>query len=254
MAKPKLHEILAVEAGLKKTANTVLEEAKTTFEKRSEHFSGSVRTYECLKEDDPTKADEAVIERQEMVTTVNDKLQYVLDHVVRHVDTMATKDASNQIAKANIEIDGVVLVADVPVSTLLDLEDQIKVWREMASAIPTLAPGKSWLVADQIGPDVFRMEHAEVKTRTAKTLRNHVRAEATEKHPAQVDVVQVDEPVGLYRTERISSAYTPAQKSALLARIDSLHRAVKQARQRANGTEVVQMHVGRALADYLLAK
>jgi hypothetical protein len=44
---------------------------------------------------------------------------------------------------------------------------------------------------------------------------------------------------------------TPARKSELLDRIDKLLRAVKKARQRANGTEVVKVNVGKSIMDFI---
>lgn len=247
-----LHEILAVEAGLKKTSASVVEEAGTTFEKRAEHFSGHVRTYECKVEGDPTQAEEAIVERQDIVTTVAQKLDYAFSHITAHLDVMATKDATNQTAAADIIIDGAVLVSAVPVTTLLTLEDEIKSWRGMIEKIPTLAPGKSWIAAPEAGENIFKMEHDEIKTRTAKTFKNHVKAEATDKHPAQVEMYTAEIPIGLYKTQRLSGAITPAQKSALLGRVDALHRAVKQARQRANSTPVTERRIGATLAQFLL--
>lgn len=252
MKATQLHEILAVEAGLKKTSRDMIDEGANTFAKRSEHFAGSVRTYDCKVEGDVSIADEQIVERQDIVTTVNDKLEYVLGHVVRHIDSMATKDNANQIAVADIEVGGKVLAEEVPVTTLLSLEDEIKRIREMVKAIPTLAPGKSWIKAEELGPNIFKLEHPELKTRTRKTLRNHVKAEATEKHPAQVELFQEDIPVGVYTTERTSGAITPAAKAEMLDRVDQTFRAVKQARQRANATEITQVEMARPLADFIL--
>jgi hypothetical protein len=254
VAKALLHEILAVEAGLKKNAGTVLEEAKDTFSKRTEHFTGHIRTYECKKEDDPTKAEEAVVDRKEIVTTVDAKLRYMFDHVIKHVDAMATKDSTNQLAKADIVVDGTTIASGVPVTTLLALEDEVKAWRDVMLQIPTLQPGKSWKPAMDLGPNLFKQEFPEVKTRTAKSIRNHVKYEATKEHPAQVEMISVDEIIGLYKSDNISGAITPAAKSDLLNRVDNLHRAVKQARQRANSQEVTQVQLGKALVGYLLTQ
>lgn len=253
MAKTtKLHELLAVEAGLKQTAHNVLDEAKITFAKRHEHFSGDVRSYTCKVEHDPSEVEEGIVDRNEIVTTVGDKLRYIMAPLGRFVDLMVTKDTANQVAVADIEIDEGIVISGVPVTTLLSMEDEIKKLRDVIAEIPTLAPGKSWIPAPDLGPEIFKMEHPEVKTRTRKVPRSHIEYEATKEHPAKVQTYMEDIPIGFYTTERTSGAITPADKSALLARVDTVFRAIKQARQRANSTEVAQRKIFYPIADYIL--
>ena len=254
MKDTALHEILAVEAGLKKTSKDVLEEGRVTFSKRADHFGGHIKTYECTVEGDLTEAEAGVTERQEIVTTVHDKLAYILGHVAGHVDCMVTKDKANQSAVADIIVDGAELAKAVPVTTLLSLEDTLKNLRTVVGEIPTLAPGKSWVEAPDLGNDIFRLEYPERKIRTRQMVRNHVMAEATKEHPAQVNLYNENIPVGVYITERVSGAITPAAKSALLGRVDKLFRAVKQARQRANGTKIENVKIFKPLADFIIGE
>lgn len=249
----KLHEILAVEAGLKKTARDILAEGEHTFEKRGEHFSGHVKTYINTVENDPWEAEEGVVERQELVTTVHDKLAYIFKHLVRHIDCMATKDSTNQSAKADIVIGDQVLVADVPVTTLLSLEDEIKRWRQVIASVPTLAPGKEWILAADLGDNIFKLRYPEKKVRARKVMHNHVVAKATKEHPEQVRVYNEENPVGVFMTERISGAITPAAKSAMLGKVDIVFRAVKQSRMRANSTQVTQVKIANELANFILS-
>ena len=44
---------------------------------------------------------------------------------------------------------------------------------------------------------------------------------------------------------------SPAEKSALLGRIDKLIQATKKARQQANAAEVVNREIGRKIMDYI---
>ena len=91
-----------------------------------------------------------------------------------------------------------------------------------------------------------------VKTiKTRKVPRNHVKAEATEKHPAQVDVYYEDIPVGYWTTVKFSGALPAARVNELLGRVEALQTAVKFAREEANGTAVTDQHVGEAVFGYL---
>ena len=44
---------------------------------------------------------------------------------------------------------------------------------------------------------------------------------------------------------------TPTRKAELIERVDNLLRAVKKARQRANSTEVKDIHIGKVLMGYI---
>lgn len=67
--------------------------------------------------------------------------------------------------------------------------------------------------------------------RTKKVPRNHVKAEATDKHPAQVDVYYEDVPVGYWTTVKFSGALPARRVNELLDRVEKLQQAVKFARE-----------------------
>ena len=71
-------------------------------------------------------------------------------------------------------------------------------------------------------------------TRTKKVPRNHVKAEATEKHPAQVEMYFEDVLVGYWTTVKYSGALPQARVNELMARVVKLSEAVKVAREEAN--------------------
>jgi hypothetical protein len=89
--------------------------------------------------------------------------------------------------------------------------------------------------------------------RTKKVPRNHVKAEATEKHPAQVEVYHEDVVVGYWRTVKFSGALPAQRVNELLERVEKLQAAVKFAREDANGTEVTDQKPGKKVFDYLFA-
>jgi hypothetical protein len=248
----KLHEVLAVEGGLKKAADNVILEGINTFNKKQEHFFGHVKTYAPKNEDDTTAIEAGEVERSEIVTTVDDKLRYVFEHIISHIDSMCAKDSTNQLATADIVINGVTIASKVPAVTLLSLETEIVGFRKLIEAAPSLPPGKTWELDPSLGNNIYKMKHPEVKIRTRKELRNHVKAEATDRFPAQVDTYTEDIGIGTYVTNRICGGITPAHKSVMLGRVDLLLAGVKKARQRANSTEVVKNDIGKQIADFIL--
>lgn len=89
--------------------------------------------------------------------------------------------------------------------------------------------------------------------RAKKIPRNHVLAEATKEHPAQVQVYMEDVPEGDWTTVKFSGALPATRVKTLLDRLTALQHAVKYAREEANGTEVTDRAAGDAVFGYLLA-
>src|SRR6266511_3226344 len=90
-------------------------------------------------------------------------------------------------------------------------------------------------------------------TRSKKVPRNHVKAEATEKHPAQVEMYFEDVLVGYWTTVKFSGALPQARVSELKARVVKLAEAVKVAREAANSTQVTDQKIGDKIFGYLFA-
>jgi hypothetical protein len=90
--------------------------------------------------------------------------------------------------------------------------------------------------------------------RTRKVPRNLVKAVATDKHPAQVEVYYEDVTVGTWSTTKYSGAMDPVTRTAVLARIEKVLHAVKVAREDANTTPVADMKIGETVFGYLFAR
>ena len=255
--KNQLHALLAVEGELKGTAASIVAEATQTFKQKAVHFQGAHEQYAPFNEGD--KATESFEKHQEMVTTVRQKLEYVFGHMIQLVDVSASKDRTNQEARADIIVDGITLARDVPATTLLGLESELKSWQAMLQEVPTLAPGIAWErdeTRSTKDDTVWKAKHPSERFKTAKTFKSKILVEAIIKDgvglPAQIEKWSEDENIGKFVTQVWSGMLTPADKSALLGRLSKLSRAVKTARQTANATEVVQVKLGKAMADYLL--
>jgi hypothetical protein len=248
--EPKLHEVLAVEADLEGQAKRVLEEAKTTFLKKSEHFHGHHKVLRMFDEQRAAE-EEGATEHREPVTTVDDKLRYLHKPVARWWDAIAQKERTNQEARADLTVDGETLLEDVPATLLLGLESRLKFLRGVYEAIPTHPPGVVWEPDPAQGKGVFRSKYPEKRDKTEKAMRHKVIVPPTKEHPAQVQSWPENEKVGVLTTERSTTTITPARKSELLGRIDTLLRATKKARQRANSTPLVKIKVGERLLDFI---
>jgi len=246
----KLHETLAVEGELEGAYKKILQETLKTLKDKANLFMGFVKKY--VPFDDNEKTNESFEESHRRDTTVNSKIDYMFSHVIPYLDAVAQKDRTNQEARANVEINGKVLISDVPSTTLLGLESKIRQIREVLVNIPTLDAGMNW-VKDVTDEDhVWKLEAPQETFKTAKIPKSKVVYEATKEHRAEIDRWNETINIGKYLTTHWSGMMTTAEKSQLLGRVDILSQAIKQARQRANTTEVQDIHVGQKIRDFVL--
>jgi hypothetical protein len=134
------------------------------------------------------------------------------------------------------------------VSYLLFLEKQLTDLHTFVKKLPLLDAAEDWNFDESA--DYWRTE--QVRTiRTKKVPRNHVKAEATEKHPAQVEVYYEDIPVGYWTTVKFSGALPARRVNELIDRVEKLQHAVKFAREEANNLEITDQRVGDVVFSYL---
>jgi hypothetical protein len=241
---PKLNQIIAVEKGVKSKSYAELTEAHHAVQKAA-LLSGIARTYQPKDEE----GEQLPPESTRVQVRTEQVLRDIATTLTKLFDVTATKDATNCVAKANVVIDDQTLLTDVPVSYLLFLEKQLTDLQTFIRKLPVLDAAESWTFNESA--DCWSTE--PVRTiRTKKVPRNHVKAEATEKHPAQVEVYYEDITVGYWTTVKFSGALAAKRVSELLERVEKLQQAVKFAREEANNTEVVDRKVGEKIFGYLL--
>ncbi|GHJ49110.1 hypothetical protein Cs7R123_64520 [Catellatospora sp. TT07R-123] len=241
----KLNQIIAVEKGVKSRSFQDLTEAHHAVQKPA-LLSGISRTYQAKDEE----GEQLPPESTRVQTRAEDVLRQISTTLTRLFDVTATKDATNCVARADVVVDDRVLLSDVPVTYLLFLEKQLTDLHTFVKKLPVLDAAESWVFSDSA--DCWSTE--PVRTiRTKKVPRNHVKAEATEKHPAQVEVYYEDIAVGYWTTVKFSGSLPAKRVSVLLDRVERLQEAVKFARERANDTETVDRRVGEKVFGFLFA-
>jgi len=250
MAKSKLHQLLAVEGDLGGIAGKVTLETRTNFTKHPDRYMGHRTSVEPFDEGAAKEADDI----KALDDTVKAKLDYTAEHLSRYLDCVLQKEATNQVACADLVVDGVTIATNLPATFLLGLEKKLKNIRDsIYQAIPTLQPGVHWELDPSQGENVYKRVHPEERFRTKRVRKNHVLAEATKEHPAQVEMFTEDVNVARVVKNVWSGMISVAEKSALLGRVEKLLRGVKKARQIANNTQVVKVTVGKELFDYINA-
>jgi hypothetical protein len=179
---------------------------------KAELITGLTRKYEPKDaEGDPLAPDVKRVQ-----TTVPDVLKTVAAEMTKTLDAVRTLDEGNTRARADVVVQGKTILSSVPVGHLL----------------------------------IYRTDPTQ-SYRMAKVFNNHPVAPATDKHPAQVQVYQVDEVIGTFTSIKSSGAIPQAAKSAMESRVKQLRDAVKMAREEANATEVDQYNEGEAILNYV---
>lgn len=243
----KLHETLAVENELQNVAKKMLSESERTMGKES-LFMGQIRSLTMF---DQSLERENTIERKELTTTVDENLDFLFPHLSRYWDCVAQKDATNQIAAAEVIIDGKVMLKDISATTLLGLETKLAELRKVLMVIPTLAPGVSWELDGQAEAGVYKTEYPEKTFKSEKDVQFKEASPATKEHAAQVAQLPTTTNVGAYETIKQSGMYAPVTKARILDRLDTIRNAIKQARMRANSTNVITANVGDVILGFL---
>ena len=245
----KLHQITALLKGIK----TRVYSEVTALHKESQKpdpFLGFAKTYRKKDED----SEDYAPENKRVVLVASEVLRKLAKLQTEVFDITASQEWANTSAKADLVVDGQVLLTDVPVTYLLFLEKQLIDVRTFVEKLPTLDDNREWL-AD---PNSRLFKTEKVTTfKTKKVQRAIVKYDAVIKDgvglPAQTEMITEDVVVGSWDTVSHSGAIPVPRKEAILERVDKLIKAVKVARENANDQETAEHKIGDALFGYLFA-
>ncbi len=239
----KLNQVISIEQTVKSKCNSVKSENYKIAQKPG-LFNGYIKRYRAKSEDGESFPDE----KAKVQVTAKELLDSEAALLESLFNIEATKDFANCLAKADIVVDGKVLVKDAPVTYLLYLSKELTDLDTFVSAIPVLTEDEEWKVDEQTG--LARTEPTQT-VKTKKIQKPIVLYPATDKHPAQTQLITEDEVVGSWDHVKFSGAFQPAQKKALLAKIQKLSDAVKVAREEANTATADSVNAGTTLVDWL---
>jgi hypothetical protein len=243
---PQLNQIIAIEKGEKNKALQFISELYKNIQKNA-GFAGLVRAYSpAVDGGDPLPREQTLVQQK-----ANKLLAEMVATQATWFDITATKDYTNCAATADVVVDGVTILKDVPVTFLLFLEKQLVHWHTFVSKLPILDSADQWTY--DTNQDCWATAPTET-VRNIKVKKVLELAPATDKHAAQVQVVEEDLRAGTWKQIKFSGAMPATDIRDLLDKLDKLQNAVKFAREKANGTEAVAVKVGDALSTYLLGK
>lgn len=210
-------------------------------------LTGLVRTYTPL-------SDDAAERRPPEGTNVQVVAGQVVTEVARAMtpawDVIYCREEGNTRARADIVVGQEILAYAVPVTYLLFLEHQLKDVLTFLAKLPVLPSEDTWEWDPARG--CYATEAVETRS-TVKVPKNHVLAEATDRHPAQVQMYYEDETAGWWKTVKLSGAMPAPRVRQLTERANTLLTAVRTAREKANMHEVEDQHIAGGLFGWLLA-
>lgn len=191
-------------------------------------FEGHIHTYQPVDDENGE-----MLPQEKAIPQLDwrDVLESVFATIGKHGDNVMTMDVGNQLASADIIVDGQCLVESVPATHLIWLEKAMIDMRTLIKNIPILDPSVEWEFDSEQG---YYKSEAVQTLRRVKVKRPIVLSEATDKHPAQVQLVDTDETVGYWNKVRQSKAIPHTLQDAMLKMIEKILVAIKVARAEAN--------------------
>lgn len=253
---PELHELLAVRTTLADETKRIHAETAELLGK-PQAFRESIKKYDHLIELDSAAAKEALEASKTttslMTTTVLERLKYDAGHLARYMTLRLQIDEGNRDAKADLIVDGEVLMQDLPALFLQPLEQWLVDFRSRIIRAPTV---QNNLAVEQVAiRDLTGVWHVKDPSVTLAeetiTVFTSV-AKATDKHAEQVREVPTRKTVGRYTEDVWYGSLTSAQKADILTRIDKMVMAVQEARSRANRVPVPQKRQTEVITNYIL--
>lgn len=245
MPKAQLSAIVAAEGGAKERRNTRLNGVAARVTAR-ELLDGQDRTYRPKELEGETLPGQRINVRY----TAKQALEAVRAEDERWYDLVATKDWGNAdpTARADVVVDGEILIEAAPVTFLLTLSKRIAEVRRFVTNIPRLDPAEKWNLDPATG--VWRSDPVE-SVREVKNTVPLVLYAATDKHPAQTTTVQVSGTAGTWTVTKFSGAISEEGAAKLVERLDVLATAVQTAKEKANSAQVEQVNVGEDIFNFL---
>jgi hypothetical protein len=247
-----LGQVIALESAARAEANKRLGTIHKSAQKAA-LFNGFDKTYKPFSETDDearTGIKRLPPEGSNVQLRAEDILAVFLREMGTAVNLAHVKDAANCEAKADVRVDGRLLLSGVPVTHLLHMEKVLADLGTFVAALPVEDPTEEWL------------PHTDGLRRTAEafTVRNGVKKvplvlhPPTDKHPAQVAVIEDTIPEGRWTLVKYTAALTPDRKRELERRVSALRDAFKVAREEANRVTVPDSRAdeGGILMGYLL--
>lgn len=241
----KLHEAIALrkgEVGREKSSLTGIYQLI----QKPALFEGMSKTYDPVEE----KGEQLPPENVRVQQNVEDLLKLIRSGKTTLWNTCAAVDYGNMNARADVVVDGQTVLTGVPVTTLLFLETQLTDLKTIVEKLPVLSPDFTWAKDENSG--LFTTEKVQTH-RNRKLMKAIVLYHATEKHPAQTQLVEDTILAGYWNQVKQSGAIPATRKAIMAGRVEAILNAVKTARARANGEDAPTVNISDPVFNFIFA-
>lgn len=238
----KLHQLLPLFIQRKATGQKTIESFSGLL--NGANFTGMTRRYTPFDDEGQVLPPED----KPIIRSVDEMLSQLRPVWSEMVDAATTMDCTNQQASANIVVDDQTLAENVPGTTLIFLEKKSNELINAIKKLPTLDPSFKW--TKDHNDKVYKAEPVET-LKTQKVASPVVLYEATDKHPAQVEMQNKDVTVGKWITTAMSKAISQVEKDTMLRKATKLRDAIIFAREKANQQEVQDKTIGNSLFSFV---
>jgi len=239
----KLNQVIAIEKGVKSRVYSEISETHKLCQK-PELFAGFSKVYEPLN----SEGEKLPPEFKKVQFKVGDILKSTAKSMTELFDITAAKDWGNMRAVADVKVGDTVMISQAPVTYLLFLEKQLTDIKTFVDKLPELDEASDW----ERDPVSGAYKTPTVEThRTKKDVRVIEKFKPTVEHPGQADIIQVDVLAGYWKKTDMSGAIAKTAKLEIAERVEALIKAVKFAREEANGVDAVRGDVGEKIFNYI---
>lgn len=241
-----LSQILGVRKGVNTSAGKRFVEIHSAASK-NQLINGHSRTY-AAKDDDGEKLPS---EFQRVQISVSDLIDELIKTVGRQWDVNATVDEANTLARGDIIVAGndlALTITNIPVTTLMYLDKQLSEIASFIAKLPVLDPAFIWEYDVQAG--IWKTDAIQTH-RTSKVAKPIVLFPATDKHPAQTQLITEDVITGYWSATRLSGALPAPVIMVYKERVQTLREAVVKAREQANQQVVSDVTIGNTLLNFV---
>jgi hypothetical protein len=248
-----LHQILAVDLGIEADAKRALAEAIRILAVggKQDPLTGLSDTYES---NDQVRWPAKPAESRRVQFTTAGLLENAVAAMTRLLDVKLTREAGNAEARADIIIDGEVLLADVPVGYLMFLENRISSLITMLiDHLPVRDPAQEWH-GQETDPNLPRGVYATEPRVTPTTTKDKLvqtiaEPKVIEGHafPGQYAPYDGDVTTGTKTAISYSGQLSVKDVQDLRERAVTMLIAVRYAREQANTLEVTNRKAGAVI-------
>ncbi len=236
-----LHQLIAVQRGVDEETAKTLGAVKHLLAVGGDQdpLTGLSRVYEA-RSDDPAEALPAQSRRVQITAAeLTGRAASALD---RLFNLKFTREEGNCNARADVIVDGHVLLTGVPVGFLMFLEAQVGQIVGLIDQIPTLNPADDW---SDTAPGLREGVWASAPRKTAVSKRlpqvqvlSPAQVIDGQKFDPQVRPYETEVTVGWWTTVKYSGQMDPKVQQDMRARAVKVQDALRKAREAANRLEV----------------